>query len=257
MAFTQQRFEALSPKNRAKKMADLIREISLLFESDWKDKLIEYNQMCQWQGALEWVLQLRLTQDRLYECYEHWIHLAGLGLGDSLKSLTNISDLLCPIAPPLQWNILLHNLRSAHNVGSVIRTTDCFGLGTVHLSGYSARPGNKALASAAMGAENWIPIIEWDSPLLCINHFKQQRVPIFALETDPTAVPLTEFIWPHQGLVLLGNEELGIPSEILAMADQTLKIPMYGRKASLNVANAFSVLAHQISHCLRNGLNCG
>ena len=86
----------------------------------------------------------------------------------------------------------------------------------------------------------------WDSPLECIEAHRQKGYAIIALETGEDALPIQDVSWPEKGLVVLGNEELGISPELLEACSIKVEIPMAGRKASMNVAGAFAVLSYAI-----------
>ncbi len=133
-------------------------------------------------------------------------------------------------------------------MGSIIRSVDCFGLEKVNLSGYSPEIDHVTLKSAARGAEGWIPTERWDSPMDCIEHYKSLNYEIIALETGDQIANVADVSWPEKGLILVGNEELGIAPELMEQATLKVTIPMVGRKASMNVAGAFAITAF----CLRN-----
>ena len=213
---------------------------------------------------------------RLLSAYIHWRRQAGLGPRESIcrqigeikraplsepplhpsaaSSAFESERLNPPKATRLPWDILLHDLRSGHNVGSIFRTADCFGLGKIFLSGYTCGPENKSLAAAAMGSETWLESSRVTNVLEFIKGYKQNAneedklnpAHIVALEITEDAVPLQDFVWPERGLLIPGNEELGISPEILEQADEILSIPLYGRKNSLNVSQAFALVAWEI-----------
>ncbi|HSQ42220.1 MAG TPA: TrmH family RNA methyltransferase [Fibrobacteraceae bacterium] len=248
MGFSREKFLALPERQRAKKMADLLRVILLRLGGDWKQALSDYDRMVDWFGkeAEPWKVGASLQHPRLLEAYQFWRAQTGLGPQRDVYLQQEPGDLDQPLSVSLEWSVLAHNLRSAYNVGSLFRTMDCFGLGTLHLSGYTPDPTHAALRSAARGAESWIPYRRWDSPLDCLQEYRRQGIPVIALETGPDSIALTDFPWTRQGVLVLGNEELGVAPELLKFCDQKVCIPMYGRKASLNVASAFAVVAHQL-----------
>ena len=247
MGFSKQRFMDLPPATQAKKLADLLRVILLRLGADWRQALAEYDALVEWSRPPEKWPELKLGESlrhpRLVDLYLHWRGLAGLGPERDVYLQQDPGDLDAPKSSPLPWSALLHNIRSAYNVGSVIRSVDCFGLGTVHFSGYTPSTAHASLRSASRGCEAWIPVKRWESPLECIAAEREAGGVIVALETGPDAVNLRDFHPPARGMVLLGNEELGLAPELLALADTKVHIPMYGRKASLNVASAFAILA--------------
>jgi len=138
----------------------------------------------------------------------------------------------------LNDTIFLDNIRSAHNVGSIIRTTEAFSLGKLIFGGITPLPTHKQVQDTAMGTADWV---EWKQ-----GHVDEGPRPLIALETANDAIPIHEFSFPAECTIALGNEEYGCSDEILQKADAILQIPLYGRKNSLNVANAYACVAHQI-----------
>jgi len=134
--------------------------------------------------------------------------------------------------------IVLDNLRSAHNVGSIIRTTEAFRLGTLYIHGHTPNALHAKVEKSAMGAE--VPTQKF------VNFDKLPR-PIIALETVPGATHINEFVFPESFTLLVGNEEYGISENLLDEADHIVTIPLRGSKNSLNVSNAFAIAANQIS----------
>ena len=142
--------------------------------------------------------------------------------------------------------IYLDRLRSAHNVGSIISTVEAFSLGKLFLSLETPAATHKQVIDASMGAQQWV-IIEQEKGI-----DKLPR-PVIVLETGENAIPLTHFRFPETFTLVVGNEEYGCSDQILAQADYIVKIPLRGRKNSLNVANAFAIAAAEISR--QRGLN--
>lgn len=273
MAFTQEKFQQLRPETRAKKCSDLLRELLIQPSKDWKVKLREYHQLALW--AAEWDLSVQdtpkatnplpkvapetLWSRELVLAYEFWRKLSGLGLEERIYSALNFTDDAEDKAERIPWVVWCHNLRSAHNVGSIIRTADCFGWSEIWISGYTADASNKAIQSAAMGSQAWQTIRYFEDEQAVLDELKDSSsayytYPLYALETAPDAPAIHELSNLMEqkqqslksGILVLGNEEFGISENILAHCDQFIQIPMYGRKTSLNVANAFAVSAHQI-----------
>jgi 23S rRNA (guanosine2251-2'-O)-methyltransferase len=136
--------------------------------------------------------------------------------------------------------LIAHNLRSTHNVGSLLRTADGLGVTSVYLTGYTPYPLaagddrlpyiaqklHKQIAKTALGAEN---SVAW------------------RLEQTPHAVPLTEFKPPDKLAMIVGREVEGIEPEILQAAGLAVVIPMSGKKESYNVAIAAAIALY---HCV-------
>lgn len=143
--------------------------------------------------------------------------------------------------------VLLHNIRSSHNVGSMFRTSDAVGVSRMYLSGFTPTPLDrfkrpiKEIAKTALGAELSIPWEYSQSFEEIISTLKGQGFTIVALEQDPLSVDYKNFHAPQKTLIVVGSEVEGISSELRNNCDKFIEIPMRGSKESLNVAVAFGV----------------
>ncbi len=257
MPFTREKFLSLAPKNRAKKMADLLGAILArggdFAGPDSGDEIDQYNRLARWAETGPELLTIS-DKHELLRNYIMRRREAGMGPEEAVLRIVQESaqdgmqgrDREQPAGESMPWEVLLHDLRSGHNVGSIIRTSDAMGLRRIHLTGYTPGPEVPAAAGAAMGAEQWMDIARGDLPGVVLEEAREQGLPIIALEIAPGAKPLGEFQWPARGLLMVGNEELGMESVMLDVADEVVSIPMYGRKASLNVANAFALAAWEM-----------
>lgn len=142
-------------------------------------------------------------------------------------------------APYLPVAIYLDEVRSAHNVGSIVRTIEAFRLGKLYLSPNTPSLDHKQVRDASMGAWEWV---EWARA----DGIDALPRPLIALETSDAAIPVGNFHFPSPCTLIVGNEERGCSRQLLDTADQIVEIPLVGRKNSLNVANAFAILAHRV-----------
>jgi TrmH family RNA methyltransferase len=134
----------------------------------------------------------------------------------------------------------LEDLRSPFNVGSVVRSAEAYGFEAVYHSPSAPGLEHPRARRSAMGAEAHLEVRP--TPLAELRRLWKD--PVFALELGGTDV--RQFVFPERGLVLVGGEELGLSPEALEWADASagrVSLPLYGRKASLNVGVAFGVLA--------------
>ena len=156
----------------------------------------------------------------------------------------------------MKIDLLLHNIRSIHNVGSIMRTADGLGVNQVVFSGYTPRPrqvgdtrlpyqierAEKLLHKTALGAEKSVNSCETSDPLAEIELYKKQGWLIAGLEQAANSQILTDFKPNNQPvLLILGEEVDGINPEILAACDVILEIPMVGQKESFNVSVAAAI----------------
>lgn len=146
--------------------------------------------------------------------------------------------------------VLLDNIRSALNVGSLFRTADGAGVRHIHLCGITATPENLQLAKTALGADSTMGWTYHRNGPDAASVLKEKGFSLIAVEDTPLAVnvfdvSLTSTDTPI--LIIVGHEKIGVDPEILPLCDQVLRIPMYGSKDSLNVAVAFGIALYQLT----------
>ena len=144
--------------------------------------------------------------------------------------------------------VIAHNIRSLHNVGSIFRTADSFGVSKIYLTGYTGTPPDPKLAKVALGAEEFVP---WEKaktlgPL--VKKLKAQGVRIAVLENNVNypVQKLSEYKKKFPMALILGEETKGNTKKILDLADDIIEIPMHGRKESLNVSVACGIALYGI-----------
>ncbi len=143
--------------------------------------------------------------------------------------------------------ILLHNIRSVHNVGSIFRTSDALGVSKIYLTGHTPTPldrfGNKRkdFAKVALGAEDSVAWEYCADPLLLIDQLKKSDIEIVAVEQHAQSVDYKTVKVERPTLFIFGTEVTGIEKEILEKADVIAEIPMSGKKESLNISVSFGV----------------
>lgn len=145
--------------------------------------------------------------------------------------------------------LILHNIRSVHNVGSIFRTTDAAGIERIILSGYSPTPLDRFgrersdFAKVSLGAEKTVPWEYSETLEPVLLQLKKDSYCVAALEQAPNSVDLFEFKIPTTKplALLVGNEVEGVSPSTLAQVDVILEIPMRGKKESLNVSVATGV----------------
>ncbi|MCL2208370.1 MAG: hypothetical protein FWB90_09830 [Fibromonadales bacterium] len=231
------------PTPTAKFLASLLRNYILRTGKDWNSAAKTYDQKVALREDFkpEFLVGNSTQHKRILSLYLHWRHSAGLAPERDMLAGQEDGDRDAPLCEPLPHAVLIHNLRSAYNTGSIFRTADCFGFSEVNLSGYTPSLEHPALKGTARGCETWLKSRRWECPLDCINFYKEQNYAVIALETGGTDIKAFE--WPEKFLILVGNEELGIAKELLDQCDSKISIPMQGRKASLNVSCSFAVAA--------------
>ena len=145
--------------------------------------------------------------------------------------------------PTTKLEVLLDNVRSAWNVGSIFRTADGFGVNKIYLAGITPTPENPAVKKTALGAGFTIPWEAFPNAVDAVNSSKNEGKQIWALEQDYRSVSIHSKIPVDTTPILLivGNEVSGVDPDLLDLCDRILEIPMLGKKRSLNVEVAFGI----------------
>lgn len=162
------------------------------------------------------------------------------------------------IKMPEEVYLVLDNIRSLHNVGSMFRTADAFGVAKIYVCGYTGKPidrlGNpvKEIAKTALGAERTVPWEHVKHTWRVVEMFKKRGVRVIALENNVRGTISLEKYKPKFPLALIvGNEVRGISPALLKRADAIVSIPMHGKKESLNVSVACGVALWGLQKSLR------
>ena len=148
--------------------------------------------------------------------------------------------------PSIRYKVALDNLRSAHNVGSIYRTLDAVGFEGAIVGGSTPGKGNSQVERAAMNSTQWIPQEKAERLAERLADHKKMGYRIVGVETVESSQSYRDALWPEKGVVALGNEEYGLSRDCLKVCDRFVHIPMHGFKNSINVANAFAVVAFHI-----------
>jgi 23S rRNA (guanosine2251-2'-O)-methyltransferase len=149
--------------------------------------------------------------------------------------------------------IVLDNIRSGHNVGSVFRTADAFRIQEIRLCGHSCMPPHPEIYKTALGAEDTIPYIKFESVVSCLEDLKTQNYRLIGIEQTDTSMPLQTFpVNPaHKYAIVLGNEVNGVQLEALNLCHHILEIPQEGTKHSLNISVAAGIVLWEFFKHLR------
>lgn len=157
--------------------------------------------------------------------------------------------------------VIAHDIRSTHNVGSLLRTAEGLGISHVYLTGYTPYPSlandirlphitqklSNQIHKTALGAEH---LIAWSHASIheTIGTLKDDGFTIIALEQTRNSIPLADYQPPQKVALVLGREVEGIAPEILDMTDTTVEIPMNGKKESFNVSIAAAICLYALKN---------
>ena len=149
--------------------------------------------------------------------------------------------------PRIPISILVENIRSVHNVGSIFRTADGFGAEKIYLTGYTAYPPREDLHKTALGAENAVPWEYYEDPVDAAKAIQKIGVTLVLIEQTKQSKSIYEIDWSFPICFILGNEVTGVSEKLSSMADVHAEIPMRGIKQSLNVAVTAGVVGYEFS----------
>jgi len=143
--------------------------------------------------------------------------------------------------------VLLDNIRSAWNVGSILRSAEGFGFAHAYLCGITPTPENDAVRKTSLGAEDSVTWSHHNDAVKLVKGLKAQGWNVFGLEESVDGVSISSAKSMQANSVLIvGNEVTGIDPDLLDLCDEILTIPMRGEKKSFNVAIAFGIAAYQL-----------
>jgi tRNA G18 (ribose-2'-O)-methylase SpoU len=148
--------------------------------------------------------------------------------------------------------VILDNIRSVYNVGSIFRTSDALGIDKIYLCGCTPTPIDrfgrvrKDLAKVALGAEKDIPSEYCANAREIIRKLKKEGFKIIAVEQDKKSINFKKIKAKYPIAIVMGNEVDGIDKKTLALCDLIAEIPMAGNKESLNVSVSFGIAGYQI-----------
>lgn len=145
--------------------------------------------------------------------------------------------------------VILDNIRSLNNVGSVFRTSDAFLIEKIYLCGITATPPNKEIHKTALGATESVDWEYKEDTLELIQELKAQNIKIASIEQAENSTMLDKFIpEPNKRLaVVFGNEVKGVQQEVVSASDYCLEIPQLGTKHSLNISVSCGVVLWDLS----------
>jgi len=134
--------------------------------------------------------------------------------------------------------IILDDIRSLHNIGSVFRTSDAFLIEKIYLCGITATPPNKEIHKTALGATETVDWEHHSDVVTVIENLKQENVSVFAIEQVENAVMLDQFTIEtgKKYALVFGNEVFGVAQKAIAACDGSIEIPQLGTKHSLNIS---------------------
>lgn len=154
--------------------------------------------------------------------------------------------------PRLPFCVVLNNIRSLHNVGSIFRTADGAGVEKIWLCGYTGYPPQGGIAKTALGAEDHVPWEYRQDVTAVVRDLKAQGYQIALMEQAQGSISHDVFVPKAPVCLIIGNEVTGVEDALTALSDAAIEIDMAGIKNSLNVSVAFGIAAYQIRSHLKS-----
>lgn len=144
--------------------------------------------------------------------------------------------------------IILDQIRSLYNVGSVFRSADAFGISGIFLCGITATPPHRDILKTALGATETIPWQYFSRSEDAVARLKQEGYKIIAIEQTDSSLPLQNFDFSahDKTAIVFGNEVKGVSDEVLALCDYAVEIPQFGTKHSFNVSVTAGIVLWEI-----------
>lgn len=140
--------------------------------------------------------------------------------------------------------VILDNIRSLNNIGSVFRTSDAFLIEKIYLCGITATPPHKDIQKTALGSTETVTWEHVENTLLLVEKLKAENVKVLAIEQAEDATMLNQFS-PEDNTkyaVVFGNEVKGVQQDVVSTSDTVIEIPQYGTKHSLNISVSCGVV---------------
>ena len=253
--FTKNKLTSFSEQKQIKALYDLARWI----ESEKKEltsssfnKLKKYHDFLA-DSHFEKIQKLNKEFQKVAKLdfqFQIYLMLAERFLGQSLKEydfMVATEDGQTNIKEKLPITLVLDSLRSAHNIGAIFRTADCFNIKKIVLTGLSPDPGHEQVKKTCMGSDEHVDWIFEPNILEYIEEQKSLGYKIYGIETGKHAIDINQVkTLEENAIFILGHEQFGISFEVLKECHQIIKIPMYGQKNSLNVSVSCGIILNRL-----------
>ncbi len=172
----------------------------------------------------------------------------------SLQSLNRLSKTDFHQAEKNKIFIIIDQVRSGLNIGSIFRSADAFRIEKIYLTGFSPLPPNKEILKTALGATDTVAWEHHPDALNLVQTLKSENIKVFAVEQTAHGIPLNNFNIDSNAsiAIILGNEVDGVQQSIIDICDGTIEIPQFGTKHSLNVAVCGGIVLWHLTYLKLN-----
>ena len=215
----------------------------------------QYNEILNWMGMKPFVKPESNTTRFWIESISDRIHFHRTAIGTPVRDpdlLEAVQTNDIPISgrqPGFHCLLALDGLRSLFNVGSIFRTCDASGFKSIIL-GNTPGKEHQGVKKTAMGAHKWVEQEKTSDLAGTLLAKKEKGYNISGVDTIKEALPFYDMPWEDNTILVFGNEEYGISSHVRNACDAFVHIPMFGKKNSLNVANAVAVICFNVARSL-------
>lgn len=167
----------------------------------------------------------------------------------SMDELNRLSAEEFQAAPKIPVVVVLDNIRSCHNIGSVFRTSDAMRVSRICLCGITATPPNKEIHKAALDAEKSVDWVYENDTAAMVSRLKEEGFRVYAVEQVEGSIMLPDFTPSGEEKLALvfGNEVNGVQQEVVNLCDGAIEIPQFGTKHSFNVAVSAGIVLWEVS----------
>ncbi len=155
--------------------------------------------------------------------------------------------------PKPQLYLVLDNVRSLQNVGSIFRAADGFGVRKIFLGGITPSPPRPEITKISLGAEKSVEYEWMEDPARALLVLREMGVSVVAVEQTHSSTSIYEYQFPHPLALVFGHETVGVDGQVLSLCVAAVEIPMLGAKHSHNVAVAVGVVLAEVRRQWRNG----
>ena len=248
MKFSKSIFLRFNHEKQGKKLIELIMRIDV----DWQNEPLRVELLTEFQTYLTY-MKYKIGKNISSLSKREFLALAvpiEQEFGKNKKDDEFIilkEDEYPPEKATIPLYLILDDLRSAFNVGSIFRSAECFGVRHIYLCGYSPTPQNKKVQKTAMGTDEFVKWSTHTSIEQVITKLKKDGFTIYALETTTNSIDISKTEFKKPSVLILGNEALGLSEETLKLADKIIQIPLSGWKNSLNVGVCTAICCYEIS----------
>lgn len=151
--------------------------------------------------------------------------------------------------------VVLDNIRSMHNVGSVFRSADAFLVEAIFLCGYTPQPPHRDIQKTALGATETVDWLYFETTSDAVTQLKSKGYKVYAVEQAAESISLEKIrVKPRENIaIVMGNEVEGVQDDVLMMVDGCLEIPQAGMKHSLNISVAAGIVLWELTRKMQTG----